>query len=628
MGDFRAQVVVDVDSSKLDKLKTDLQALNNKTVKVNVDVDQSALSQLDKLSNKQYKSKVTVDTGGIQKASADFQMVKKAANELSNKKIKLAKLELKPDKNANQIKELSTQVKQLDTDYQSLGKTFSDSFSTQQKGQLEGIAQSTKDQVKLIKAEALDMQNVTKSLARDNPANVFDNVTASNKTLKWLQENTKATEKYGEALTELAAKQRSASTIGEASDLKKQVSVITSSASLEGLTGKSIWDELGRGFKQIGQFVGVYGLIQQGTKIIKQMGSEVLNLDSAMIELRKVSDIPQSQLPGVFERAAETAKDYGRTIDDVITSTADWNRLGYSNSQSEELSRVTSLYQNVGDNMTQESASQSLVSTLQGFKLAADEAETIVDKINAVGNNYAIDTAGIGEALQRSAATFELANTDLSSAIALITASNEVVQNPEKVGNMWKTVGLRIRGAETELLEMGESTEGLVKSTSTLRDIVKAMTGFDIMEDEAGTQFKDLKDIVVGIGKEIDNLNDIDQTALVEMLSGKNQANSFAAALRNWEQIEKIYNTAENESAGSALRENEIYMSGLEAKINTFKASFQELSNTAINSDFLKGMVDGGTEALNILTQLVDTFGILTPLLTGVGIAKFAKNFD
>lgn len=86
------------------------------------------------------------------------------------------------------------------------------------------------------------------------------------------------------------------------------------------------------------------------------------------------------------------------------------------------------MFQTVGDNMTQESASQSLVSTLQGYQLGVDKAEDIIDKYNEVANNFAIDTAGIGEALQRSAASFNAANTDLSKSIALITATNEVVK--------------------------------------------------------------------------------------------------------------------------------------------------------------------------------------------------------
>lgn len=51
-------------------------------------------------------------------------------------------------------------------------------------------------------------------------------------------------------------------------------------------------------------------------------------------------------------------------------------------------------------------------------------------------NNYAIDTEGIGEALKRSAASFNAANTSLSESIALITTANAVVQDPDSIGKM------------------------------------------------------------------------------------------------------------------------------------------------------------------------------------------------
>ena len=51
-------------------------------------------------------------------------------------------------------------------------------------------------------------------------------------------------------------------------------------------------------------------------------------------------------------------------------------------------------------------------------------------------NNYAIDTQGIGEALKRSAASFNAANTSLSESIALITTANAVVQDPDSIGKM------------------------------------------------------------------------------------------------------------------------------------------------------------------------------------------------
>ena len=129
--------------------------------------------------------------------------------------------------------------------------------------------------------------------------------------------------------------------------------------------------------------------------------------------------------------------------------------------------------------------------------------------------------------------------------------------------NMWRTVSARIRGASAELQEMGEETDEYVETTSKLRDLVKGMTGFDIMIDE--NTYKSVYDIVVGIGEEYENLTDIQRAALTEALAGKQQSNALIAALQNVDMIKEAYLTAEN-SAGSAMKEQEKWEQGLEAK--------------------------------------------------------------
>lgn len=200
------------------------------------------------------------------------------------------------------------------------------------------------------------------------------------------------------------------------------------------------------------------------------------------------------------------------------------------------------------------------------------------------------------------------------------------MQDPSRVGNMWKSVSARIRGAKTELESAGEDTEGMVESTSKLRDLVKGMTGFDIMADEAGTQFKSIYDIVVGIGEKWQDLNDIDQAALLEALAGKNHSNALAAALNNIDAIKAAYQTAEN-SAGSAARENEKKMESIAGRIGQLKATFQELSSTLVNSDLFKSLVSGAQTLLSVINQLISTFGTLTTIIAGAGIAAFIKNF-
>lgn len=125
---------------------------------------------------------------------------------------------------------------------------------------------------------------------------------------------------------------------------------------------------------------------------------------------------------------------------------------------------------------------------------------------------------------------------------------------------MWKVVAARIRGSESDLESMGESTDGLVTSTSKLQAKVKALTGgFDIMKDK--DTYKDIYDIVVGIGERWSELSDIQRADLLETLAGKQRSNALAAALNNVDVIKAAYQTAEN-SEGSAERELTNYQKG------------------------------------------------------------------
>lgn len=393
-----------------------------------------------------------------------------------------------------------------------------------------------------------------------------------------------------------------------------------------GRAGRSLKDifQTSRLHQMVAQVAGMfsfYDLINLG----RQFASTVTDINTQITGLAKVSEQSSKQIYADFDSYADIAKEVRGTISDTITATADWSKNGYSIPDTKQLAEVSQLYKNVGDGIDIDAANESLISTLKGFQLEADQAEHIVDVFNEVSNNEAISSGGIGEALQRSAASFNAASTSLEKSVSLVTATNSVLQDPEKVGNMWRTVSARLRGSETELKEMGEDTDGLVTSTSKLQALVKGITGFDIMKDK--DTYKDIYDIVLGIGEKWQDLSDIDRASLLEALAGKQQSNALAAALSNIDILKKSYEEATN-AEGSAREENEEYSKSIQASIDLTKAKLEELSNDLLSSNFLKGAIDAGGKLLDLLDFIISDGREIPAIFTTIGAVIGAKKLS
>lgn len=230
-------------------------------------------------------------------------------------------------------------------------------------------------------------------------------------------------------------------------NIKKGFSGIKAEVTATGNTGLKMIDRIVQRTEDMNaKFIAQFFSWQDWLRYLREGFTIINEIDKSITELRKVSNGTASDLRHALNSATEDAKELGASISNIVSMQSDWSRLGYSIPESEELARTTQLYVNVGDNMSAETASENLISTLQGFQLEAEDSERIIDMFNEVANNFAIDTQGIGEALKRSAASFNSANTSLSESIALVTTANAVVQDPDSIGTTFKTMSARIRG--------------------------------------------------------------------------------------------------------------------------------------------------------------------------------------
>lgn len=444
------------------------------------------------------------------------------------------------------------------------------------------------------------------------------------------EKGSQAAKKYGAEVKRLNEELNNAGSLSAQKIIEQKIANLDKKIKAEGLQRKTWNTRLKEQLSKYTQYLSIASVFIYGIQTLRNMFEQVKAVDTAMIELKKVTDETSASYDIFLKNAATRAKEIGTTIDGLVTSTADFARLGYGFKDAQGLAEVANIYAVVGDEIENvEDASQSLISTMAAFKdemnglSDSDFALSIVDKFNEVSNNFSISSGGIGEALTRSASSLAAANNTLDESIALITAANTVVQDPAAVGTAFKTISMRIRGAKTELEDAGLETEGMVESTSKLREEILALSGVDIMA--SATEFKSTYQILDELADKWQNLTDIQQASITELIAGKRQGNIISSIMANFDIARKVLETSAG-SAGSAMAEHEKYMNSIEAKLSQLKASWQSFAQTFMTSEFLKGSIDVLKVLLDLLEKLVDTFGTLGTIGLGVGITKIFKN--
>lgn len=446
-------------------------------------------------------------------------------------------------------------------------------------------------------------------------------IQSANKVATYYEENSKAVKKYGATLKELEKQYQQVSTVEEKANLDTAFKNIQSRISAEGLTGKSGIDEFKRAFKQIGQFAGIYGVIQN---VIMEVPSKVISsvkdVDSAMTNLYKVTDESQSRYSKYLDTASKNAPELGRSISSYISQTSEWSKLGYSLDDSEQLSKLSSMYANVGE-VSDNTAVSDMVTAMKAFNIQASDAESIIDQLNILGNNFATSSADLGEGLSNSASSLATAGNDLGHSLAMLTGMSEITQSAPEAGNALKILAMRVRGYDEETDSYTNDTEELSGAIADLTKTAKTPGGISLFTDDTKQTYKDTYTLMEEISEIYDDLTDKNRAELLEKLAGKNRGNQIAALIQGFQsgQVQKAYQDTLN-SDGSAQQEQDRWLESIEAKQQQFESAFQKMATTTFSSDMFKGLVDGGTNLLNLFTNLTSSIGMLNTAAIGLGI--------
>ena len=341
-----------------------------------------------------------------------------------------------------------------------------------------------------------------------------------------------------------------------------------------------------------------------GDLISKVLGSfrDALNtlkdVDTEMVNVQKVTDYSSTQMQALEENAYALASAYGRTADEITAMYTTFARAGYLDDQLDSMTELGTLLANIGD-ISQDTASKFLLAVDAAWKLNGSESElmTVMDGLNEITNKNAVDMEALTSGITVAGSVFAEAGESVQTFSALVGAGVAATQRSgSEISRGLRTIVMNIRQIKGET-EDGELVDGesIAKASNALREYA----GISTM---ANGQLRESSAVLSDLAGKWDTLDTVAQSAIAEALAGKRQANILTALMGSWGTVEKMMQDYAD-GAGSALRENEIYLDSWEAKSKQLTASWTEFVSHLVETDTIKGALDD----LIGLVELLDT---------------------
>lgn len=231
---------------------------------------------------------------------------------------------------------------------------------------------------------------------------------------------------------------------------------------------------------------GVFQAMKNVVVNVSQLLEPLLEYDEALTDFKKVSDLSGEALDDYGKKLGELGKEVARTRAEMVEGATIFRQSGYSDEDAATLSRISALFQNVAD--TEISASDAagiIVSQMKAFNITAEDAETIVDKINRISNEFAVSSTDIATGLSKTSAAMAVLGNDMNETIGLVTAGSEILHSQSaKVARGLRTIGNNFAAAAKEAKSFDVKVQGTTKSISLINETTGDIEStFDIFKN-------------------------------------------------------------------------------------------------------------------------------------------------
>lgn len=208
------------------------------------------------------------------------------------------------------------------------------------------------------------------------------------KLTEFYDKNSATHKKWGNELKQMMDATASGAKVAnsELSRMELRYKQIGNEARQAGKLGLSFFDGIVEQAKKFTQWVSITTVVMEGVQAFREATSNVIELDTKMVELSKVSDLTAQGLEDVTNQCYDLGESLSKTGTDVLDAVTEFKRAGYDIADSMEYAEEALKTSNISENLKDASQNaDSLVNIMKGFQNETPEfAKKINDAVNEV----------------------------------------------------------------------------------------------------------------------------------------------------------------------------------------------------------------------------------------------------
>lgn len=340
----------------------------------------------------------------------------------------------------------------------------------------------------------------------------------------------------------------------------------------------------------------------------KEAYQTIVDLNKAMTDVQMVTGESAEKTAELAHQYSQMAKELGATTTEIANGASEWLRQGKSVAETNQLLESSMILSKVGA-IESSQATELLTSTLNGYKMEAQDAMHVVDAMSAVDLAAATSVEELAVALQSTANMARVNGVGFEQLLGMVGAVSEASRRSASVvGNSFKTIFSRLTNVAA-----GKMTDDLGEP---LNDVEQVFNGLNIKLRDSSGEFRNMYDVISELANRWENLDSVEQNWVATSVAGTRQRETFLTLMENWDRAVTLSATALN-SEGMAMDKMSIYLESIEANLNKLKAAVEDLL-------YSEEVVNVINLVIKAITQLVEGISWLIDKLGGVNSAVLA----